>query len=327
MDFMSQAMGIQPSSADPTVPIPESQTDLPGVPANPGGSVDSQGHIILTGNNGVDNAIAIQLSGMSETYTSGGQSVTETVNLPFASCQTAVGESAVTDTIVYDSLGNPLALRITADLESRNSTEATYRWFADSADNSPASPNESIAVGTGTITFDTSGNFKHATNSTVNILRDGYPTVNPLVLNLDFSKITGLAAAQSSLAVSSQDGFAPGVLSSFIVGEDGKITGVFSNGANRDLGQIRLARFANPNGLEQSGQNLYSAGVNSGLAVEGNPGTKGIGSIVAGAQELSNTDIGTSLIDLVLGSTMYQANARVISTVEQMFNTLLTLRQ
>jgi flagellar hook protein FlgE len=327
IDFMDQAMGIQPTTADPTVPIPPSETDIPGVTVNPGGTVDTQGRITLTGNNGVDNAIQIKLSGMSLTYTSAGQSYTETVNLPFGSFQQAVGESAVTDTLVYDSLGIPLNLRITADLENRNSTETTYRWFADSSSNSPPGSSSAIAVGTGTITFDSEGNFKRATNSSVSILRDGYPSINPLVFELDFSQISGLATAKSSLAVSRQDGFAPGVLTSFIVGEDGKISGVFSNGATRDLGQIRLVRFANPNGLEQQGQNLFSAGVNSGLPVEGNPGSQGIGSVIAGAMELSNTDIGGNLIDLILASTMYRGNARVITTVQQLFDELLALRR
>jgi len=327
MDFTCQAMGIQPTTADPMVPVPQSETDVPGVYANPGGTVDTQGRITLTANNGVDNAIEIKLSGMSLTYTSGGQSYTETVNLPFGSFQQAVGESAVTDTLVYDSLGIPLSLRITADLENRNSTETTYRWFADSANNSPPGSSSAIAVGTGTITFDSEGNFKRATNSTVNIHRDGYPSIDPLVFNLDFSQISGLATAKSSLAVSRQDGFAPGVLTSFIVGEDGKISGVFSNGATRDLGQIRLVRFANPNGLEQQGQNLFSAGVNSGLPVEGDPGSQGIGSVIAGAVELSNTDIGGNLIDLILASTMYRGNSRVITTVQQLFDELLALRR
>ncbi len=327
MDFMSQALGIQPTTADPTVPIPQSETDVAGVYAAPGGTVDTTGRIVLTGNNGVDNAIGIRLSGMNLTYTVGSQSYTETVSLPFGTFQSAVGESAVTDTLVYDSLGIPLGLRITAVLENRGSTETTYRWFADSPDNSLTAPNVNIAVGTGTISFDGEGNFRRSTQSTVNIFRTGYPSVNPLAFDLDFSQITGLATSNSNLAVSRQDGFAPGVLTSFIVGEDGRISGVFSNGASRDLAQMRLARFANPNGLEQRGQNLFASGVNSGLPVEGDPGTQGIGTVIAGALELSNTDIGGNLIDLILASTMYRGNTRVITTVQQMLDELLALRR
>lgn len=329
MDFMTDALGIQPTMADPVHPIPMSETSTPGILAPPGGAVDTEGHIILTGNNGVDNAIAIKLSGMNLTYTDvSGNSFTETVNMPWGQLQAAVGETAVTDTLVYDTLGIPLGLRVTMALENRNSTETTYRWFADSSDNAATINHPAgIAVGTGLITFDNAGNFKAATQSTVNIHRDGFPSVDPLSFNLDFNGISGLAAAKSSLAVSRQDGSSPGVLTSFIVGEDGKITGVFSNGISRDLGQIRLVRFANPNGLEQRGQNLFAAGVNSGLPVEGDPGSQGIGSIIAGAVELSNTDIGGNLIDLILASTMYRGNTRVITTAQQMLDELLALRR
>ncbi len=102
---------------------------------------------------------------------------------------------------------------------------------------------------------------------------------------------------------------------------------MFTNGVTRDLGQIRLARFANPAGLEQRGQNLFAAGVNSGLPIEGNPGEQGIGQIIAGAVELSNTDIGRNLIDLILASTAYRGNTRVIDTSQRMLDELLNLRR
>ena len=124
-----------------------------------------------------------------------------------------------------------------------------------------------------------------------------------------------------------QDGSPPGTLTSFIVGEDGLITGVFSNGISRSLAQVRLARFGNPAGLEQLGQNLFATGVNSGLPIQGNPGQEGIGKVVAGAVELSNTDIGANLTDLILASTMYRGNARVITTTEQLFDELLALKR
>jgi len=175
--------------------------------------------------------------------------------------------------------------------------------------------------------FDGEGNFNISTANTVSIDRSHIASASPLEFALDFTQISGLAAATSSLAVSRQDGSAPGVVSSFIVGEDGGIRGVFSNGITRDLGQIRLARFGNAAGLEQKGENLYTSGVNSGLPVEGDPGQQGIGKIIAGAVELSNTDIGANLIDLILASTMYRGNTRVITTSQQMLDELLSLRR
>jgi flagellar hook protein FlgE len=112
-----------------------------------------------------------------------------------------------------------------------------------------------------------------------------------------------------------------------MIGEDGIVRGVFTSGVTRDLGQMRMARFTNPTGLIQRGENMFSQGLNSGLPIEGNPNTVGLGSIVGGALELSNTDIGKNLIDLVLATTQYRSNARVISTAQDLFDELLNLRR
>lgn len=321
MDFMEEAMGIQiPPGLDSSHPIPaDSVTGW-----NPGGRVNTaEGRIMMVANTGVGNAIDVGLSGMILVHE---DNSIENIDLPWSSYQSAVGESAVTDFIVYDTLGIPIAVRLTAVLESRTSTATTYRWYADSPDNDPAT-GVKIAVGTGLIQFDGEGNFVAATEETVSIDRRNVSSASPLEFELDFRQISGLATDNSTLAVSRQDGSGPGVLTSFIVGEDGRIRGVFSNGMTRDLGQIRLARFGNPSGLEQRGENMFAAGVNSGLPVEGNPSEQGIGSIIAGAQELSNTDIGGDLIDLILASTMYRSNTRVITTAQQMLDELLSLRR
>jgi flagellar hook protein FlgE len=316
--FMQSAMGIQiPPGPDPLNPIPQdANTGM-----NPGSYV-SNGRIMFIGNNGIENAIGVGMSGMKMVTATGAA----TVNMPYSTAYTAAGESAVADFIAYDSLGMSVRVRLTAVLQGRNSTSTTYRWFADSADNMPAS-GVGIAVGTGLITFDGEGNLNTVTNDRVSIARDQVASASPLEFKLDFNNISGLASDKSTLAVSRQDGSPPGVLTSFIVGEDGRIQGVFSNGITRNLGQIRLARFANPAGLEQKGENLFGAGVNSGLPVEGNPNEQGIGSIISGAQELSNSDIGGNLIDLILASTMYRGNTRVISTATQMLDELLALRR
>ncbi len=318
VDFMEQALGIRSvPGPDPLNPIPG---DISG--SNPGGNVTANGQIRLVANNGTENALEIGLSGLQLTTAAGSDNVT----LSFGSSQKAVGEGAVADFIAYDSLGIPLAVRMTMVLESRDSTSTTYRWFADSPDNDPTTGVD-IAVGTGLITFDGEGNFTSATESTVSIQRRNVSSASPLEFEIDFAQISGLQTDNSTLAVSRQDGSGPGVLTSFIIGEDGRIRGVFSNGMTRDLGQIRLARFGNPAGLEQKGENLYATGVNSGLPVQGNPGEQGIGTIIAGAQELSNTDIGSNLIDLILASTMYRGNTRVITTAQQMLDELLALRR
>lgn len=318
MQFMSNAMGIDPN-------LPDSGSASGGF----SGYSIVDGAMRFVGNAGTDNALSISLSGMQLNGGSGAA----TVNLPFTSEQSAVGQSASTDFVAYDSLGSPINIHVTAVLQSESSTATSYRWYAYSPQNTTGAATSSILVGTGLVNFDGSGNYLSTTNDTVQVFRNGTAAASPLSFTLDFSKVSGLTqtnasgAATSTLAVSSQDGSAAGTLSSYIIGENGLISGVFTNGVTRDLGQIRLATFANTAGLEQQGQNLYTAGVNSGLPVQGNPGQQGIGSIVAGATELSNTDIGGNLIDLILASTMYQGNSRVITTVQQMFTTLLNIGQ
>lgn len=287
-----------------------------------GGTVTAGGEIQFLGNNGVGNAIEIENSALQLTTGAG----TSTVNLPFNSIQSAVGESAITDFLAYDSLGVPVSVRLTTALEARDNSSTTYRWFADSADNQPVSGVD-IAVGTGLITFDSEGKVTSVDPSTASIERNDIASVSPLAFELDFSELSGLDTPASNLGVSYQDGLPPGTLVSFVVGEDGVIRGVFDNGVYRDLGQIQLCRFANPAGLDHRGENMFAEGINSGEPIQGNPGEAGMGSILAGALELSNTDIGGNLIDLILASTMYRGNTRVISTAQQMLDELLSLRR
>jgi flagellar hook protein FlgE len=246
--------------------------------------------------------------------------------MPFNTIQQAAGESVSTSVVVYDSLGTPLSVQLTAVLQDTTSSYTEYRWFADCGQNSPAS-GAGIAVGTGLIRFGSTGAYLSSTNDTVSIDRDDSPAVKPLQFALDFSKLSGLATNTPSLSVSSQDGCAPGTLSSYQIGSNGIITGVYSNGITRPLGEIVLASFANPNGLEQQGTNMYSAGVNSGLPVISAPGSGSAGTIQSGAVELSNADVSTNLVDLITASNMYEANSRVITTTQQLYQDLLTLQQ
>ena len=314
--FMEDAFGIQTNIPDPANP---SSTLAAG------GRVDAgTGRIVFDGNRGTGNAVEVGLSALKLTPTGGNQ---QAVNLGFSETTAAVGESATTDFIVYDSLGIPIKVRVTAVLESESGSQTTYRWFADSGDNSPGSGSVAIALGSGQVTFDGFGKVSSGALPTVAVQREGVPSAKPLEFKLDFNQVSGLAASKSTLAATRQDGSAAGKLTSFIIGEDGLIRGVFSNGITRDLGQVVLARFANNAGLEQRGENLFTPGVNSGLPIKGSPGDQGIGTIVAGAVELSNTDIGKNLIELITASTQYRGGARVITSVQQLLDELLNLRR
>jgi len=316
VDFVTQASGIDSS-----------------VPSSSASSV-VDGKLQFISNIGIENAVSIGLSAFQLTP-SAASSTTVPVTIPFSETQAANGSGSTTDFIVYDSLGIPLTVRLTTVLESKSGTNTVYRWFASSPDNEPL-PSEGVntVVGTGTLTFDGNGDLASGQGSTsVAINRLETASQSPLAFDLDFSSVTGLAntdnlgQSNSTLNVVSQDGFAPGVLTSFAITESGEIRGVFSNGVESALAQVRMARFTNSAGLQQSGDNLFAEGVNSGAAQEGNPGANGLGTLTAGAVELSNSDIGQNLIELILASTQYRGGARVITAVQQLLDELLALRR
>lgn len=324
IDFVESASGIQSFEVDSQNPVLSSENQLPGESGDliPGGYIQD-GAIRFVSNTGELNALEIDLTAFKVEDVLG--NVT-TPNLAFGVRQEAVGQGAASDFIVYDSLGVPINVRVTATLEQRTNEQTVYRWYADSPENQSLAGTD-VAVGTGLLQFDGNGNFLNATNDRIAINREGVPSVTPLQIDLDFGLVSGLATKDATLAATRQDGSEPGVLNSFVVGEDGTIRGVFSNGVTRDLGQIQLARFANPVGLEARGLNLFAKGINTGLPVQGAPGESGIGSVIGGALELSNTDIGKDLIELVLASTQYRGNSRVITTSQQLLDELLNLRR
>jgi flagellar hook protein FlgE len=217
-------------------------------------------------------------------------------------------------------------------MEEKTNDSRTYRWYATSEDNEPSSSVDTV-LGNGTITFDASGRIISGGTSSIAVERQITGSQSPLAFDLDFSQISGLdvrnnlGESVSTISMTRQDGFPPGSLTSFIITESGLIRGVFSNGTERPLGQVRMARFANNTGLQQVGENVFTKGINSGEPIEGDPGDGGLGALTAGAVELSNTDIGQNLIELILASTQYRGGTRVITAAQQLLDELLSLRR
>lgn len=309
IDFMEQSFGIITSPETPLL-------------ASAGGQINN-GVIDFTSNAGSQNALGVSLSALNVIPT--GSTAPLPVRISFTETQNENGPGSTSDFVVYDSLGTQVNVRITTVMEEKTDSYTRYRWFATSGDNEPLT-GVSTAVGTGTITFDGNGQIQGSPVASISIDRNQSASESPLEVDLDFSEVSGLGSV-SRMSMKRQDGFPPGTLSSFTITESGLIRGIFSNGATRPLGQIRMARFANNGGLQQVGENLFSQGVNSGEAVSGNPGESGIGTLTAGALELSNTDIGQNLIELILASTQYRGGARVITTAQQLLDELLSLRR
>jgi flagellar hook protein FlgE len=245
--------------------------------------------------------------------------------LIFTKNQDANGESVRTTFLVYDSLGTPLTVDISMVLANKDASGTTWRFYAESLNDTDVS----LALGTGTVSFNTFGELTNVTNPTLTIDRTNTGAVDPLTLTLNFDngsqRITALTDSRSTLAAVRQDGSAIGALQAFSIGEDGIVTGAFSNGLTRTLAQIALATFTNPEGLVDAGGNSYIAGPNSGLPVEVAPQTFGSARIISGALELSNVDISQEFVNMITISTGFSASSRIISTGDQLVQQLLAI--
>jgi flagellar hook protein FlgE len=138
--------------------------------------------------------------------------------------------------------------------------------------------------------------------------------------------ITQFGETSSTKAVK-QNGYGMGYLETFKIDQSGTITGVYTNGSNRTIGQIGLASFTNPGGLEKAGDNTYQASNNSGTANIGASGTAGKGKVIAGTLEMSNVDLAEQFTDMIVTERGFQANSRTITTSDQMLQELLQLKR
>ena len=132
---------------------------------------------------------------------------------------------------------------------------------------------------------------------------------------------------KSSTKAYEQDGFTMGYLENFKIDQSGIITGVYSNGANRTLGQLALATFANQGGLEKAGENTYVQSNNSGIANIGVSGVAGKGKLIAGALEMSNVDLTEQFTDMIVTQRGFQASSKTIQTSDTMLDTVLNLKR
>jgi len=147
----------------------------------------------------------------------------------------------------------------------------------------------------------------------------------PQPVVLDFSGTTQFGSAYSVNSLS-QDGYTSGHLAGFNIGKDGKIVGRYTNGQSNVLGQVVLANFSNPNGLQQLGGNNWSESASSGPALVSTPNSGSLGVLQSSAVEDSNVDLTAELVNMITAQRVYQANAQTIKTQDQLLQTLVNLR-
>ncbi|MDP3123880.1 MAG: flagellar hook protein FlgE [Thiobacillus sp.] len=285
---------------------------LTGFAAGPGGTV-------LTG---APTPLSINTSDLAPQITStldavlnldSGSAVPATAPFDLTNPATFNSSTAVA---VYDSLGNEQTLQ-TFYVKTANPGE--WQVYAAS---------DGTQVGAGaiaTLNFNVNGALTTAMPlAAVAIPPTASGAAGPSVV-IDFSGTTQFGSAFSVNALN-QNGYASGRLSGFSIDADGMILGRYSNGQSAVLGQVVLANFANPNGLQQLGNNMWAETSASGNPLVGVPSTGSLGVLQSSAVEDSNVDLTAELVNLITAQRVYQANAQTIKAQDAVLQTLVNLR-
>lgn len=222
-----------------------------------------------------------------------------------------------TSVSIFDSLGNPHVF-------------STYymKTAAGSWDVFGAVDGTQVGAGpVGTLNFGTDGFIDTAATTLPFSLSATVTTgaTSPFTFNLGFSGTTQFGSSFSVNALD-QDGFASGRLTGFNIAADGVIQGRYTNGRSAVLGQVVIANFSNPQGLEALGDNGFAESATSGTPLVGEPGTGTLGVLQSSAVEDSNVDLTAELVAMITAQRVYQANAQTIKTQDQVLQTLVNLR-
>ncbi|GAB2870134.1 flagellar hook protein FlgE [Paraburkholderia jirisanensis] len=220
----------------------------------------------------------------------------------------------------FDSLGG----QSTVDLYFVKTATGQFEVFGGPSGTTPKD--------LGQMSFDSSGNLTSTTSG-------GAPTAISGQFSLDVTNTDGSAPQTIAIDVSSTtqfgspnginnltaDGFGSSTLANYSIGNDGTITGTYTDGRTATLGQVLLATFNDPNGLDNLGNNQFAATAASGVPQVSTPGSTNHGSVQGSATESSNVDLTGSLVDLITAQRNYQANAQTIKTQQTIDQTLINL--
>jgi len=262
-----------------------------------------------------------------------------------------VGPTSTTSSTlpVFDSLGGSHTLSVTYTLTAPNTWSYAVTIPGADLTSTTAPPtvlpaNEPVA--SGTLNFSSSGVLVStvptagvATAPSAGIALT-IPPANTTFANgaaamtgLNWSLVTAgtptitQTATASATSATSTNGFASGTLSTYAVQPDGTIDGTFSSGQTLALGQVAVASFSNTQGLVAIGNNNYQASAASGAAVIGLAGTGGRGTVIGGSVEQSNVNIATEFAKLIVAQQAYSANAKSITTFNQVSQATIAMLQ
>jgi flagellar hook protein FlgE len=297
-----------------------------------GWRTDSSGNIV--GSESASNLEPVNTE-VAATSASASTKTTFDLNLPAdatdntsATSTPTSGSTFTSSMTVYDSLGNPASIEVTW---TKSST--TNQWSATFAD--PTSTSDTSTT-TGTITsgspvtltFGTDGTLSSTSPSPATLGVSWNDGASASTITLDMSSITQKASGETTPSVDvtsiNSDGYAYGTLSSISVGKNGMVDATYSNGQTIPIYQLAVATFTAPDSLSAHSDGIYSATVDSGTATLQTSGINGAGTIYGSELESSTTDTSGQFSNMISAQQAYSAASQVITTVDKMYDTLIS---
>ncbi|EAR22305.1 flagellar hook protein FlgE [Nitrococcus mobilis] len=217
-----------------------------------------------------------------------------------------------TSTTVYDAQGKDHF----ATLYFQKQSDNVWDIYADGDDGTGAKD-------PATVTFDSRGEFVSATGATTYSFN--YAGAGTSNISVDYSSLTQYGSVFDVKELS-QDGFSTGQFTNLGVEDDGRLLARFTNGQSQTLGQIALSRFPSPQSLQQIGDTHWAETFASGAPVTAAPGSSGVGTIQGGALEKSNVNLTEQLVHMITAQRNFQANSQMISTQDQITQSILNIR-
>jgi flagellar hook protein FlgE len=236
---------------------------------------------------------------------------------------------------VYDELGNEYKLNVkywknyTDTSNAATGPVTSWYYVVDGGSNaSTGSPGAS-----GYLQFDAQGKIiksnvsPNDTTPSITLTPNGSTGADKFNFEINMEQLS-MYADDSSVKATRVDGYAPGTLVTFSIGGDGVITGVYDNGRQQPLGQVALATFENPAGLQKVGSNQFAASTNSGdFKIGHRPGEDGAGVLIPGTLEMSNVDLAKQFTEMIITQRGFQANSRVMTTSDEILQELSNIKR
>jgi flagellar hook protein FlgE len=239
-----------------------------------------------------------------------------------------------TSLTVYDNVGTPRLISLYFNKSAKNTWE--YHGVTDGKDAEGGEPNTLVEMASGTLQFNDKGILQEEIEgSNAWNFNKGAAQGQKIKFNFGESIIEGgdgLQAAtqygsESTVARHTQDGSSAATLTSLSFNDNGILTAAYDNGESRDISQIAISKFENNEGLFKIGKNLVKESKSSGQAALGKPSEGGRGSLLSKSIELSNVDLATEFVNLMTAQRNFQANAKTITTADQMLQEVLQIKR